>query len=47
MNMDAVYLENEVDGYTFMELSEGDFKEMLPCKIGLVKKLMRVQRMVL
>ena len=46
MHIDAVYLDNEVDGGTFMELSEGDFKEMLPGKIGPVKKLIRVQRTV-
>ena len=45
-NTDAVYLDNEVDGDTFMELSEADFKEMIPGKIGVVKKLIRVQRTV-
>ena len=30
-----------------MELTEADFKEMVPGKIGIVKKLMRVQRTVI
>lgn len=42
-----IFQDNEVDGDTFMELTEADFKEMVPGKIGIVKRLMRVQGKVI
>ena len=41
-----IYLDQDFDGDGFMGLSEGDFKELFPSKMGTVKKLIRVQKTV-
>ena len=41
-----VNLDNEIDGEAFMVLTEGDFKELLPGKLGAVKKLIILQKTV-
>jgi len=38
--------ENEVDGESFMDLSESDLKEMIPNKMGVVKKILKLQQEV-
>ena len=35
-----------VDGSVFLELTEGDLKEILPNRIGFVRKLIRLQKEV-
>ena len=44
--MTCVYVDQDFDGGGFMELSEADFKELFPRKLGTVKKLLRVQKTV-
>jgi len=39
-------VENEVDGESFMDLSEADLKEMMPKKMGVVKKILKLQQEV-
>ena len=38
--------ENEIDGEAFLQLSESNLKEMIPNKIGIVKKIQRLQEKV-
>ena len=40
------HLDNEVDGESFMDLSESDLKEMIPNKMGVVKKILKLQQEV-
>ena len=40
------FSDQDFDGCGFMELTEGDFKELFPGKMGTVKKLIRVQKTV-
>ena len=41
-----IYVDQDFDGSGFMDLSETDFKELFPRKLGTVKKLLRVQKTV-
>ena len=45
MNVNA-FLDQDVDGESFMELSEGNFEKLFPNKMGIVKKLIRFQQTV-
>ena len=40
------FIDNEVDGESFMDLSESDLKEMIPNKMGVVKKILKLQQEV-
>ena len=44
--MSYKYTENEVDGESFMALTESDLKEMMPKKIGVIKKILKLQQEV-
>lgn len=41
------FVDNEINGVSFMELNERNFETLFPGKLGITKKLMRVQQMVL
>jgi len=41
-----MFIENEVDGESFIDLSESDLKEMMPNKVGVVKKILKLQQEV-
>ena len=41
-----IHADEEVDGFAFMRLTEGDIKEMIPKKIGIVKRLSALQEEV-
>ena len=40
------FTDNEVDGDTFMDFNESDLKEMMPNKMGVVKKILKLQQEV-
>jgi len=40
------YIDNEIDGESFTCLSENDFKELFPKKLGIVKRLCMLQQKV-
>jgi len=42
----SLLTDNEVDGESFLDLSEMDLKEMIPSKIGVVKKILKLQQEV-
>ena len=38
--------DNAVDGESFLDLSESDLKEMIPNKMGVVKRILKLQQEV-
>ena len=40
------HTDNEVDGESFMDLSESDLREMIPNKLVVVKKILMLQQEV-
>ena len=46
MDVNNTLLDQDFDGDGFMELSEANFKELFPSKMGTVKKLIRLQQTV-